>query len=45
MVGLQKVKREGNGEDEKIIKKRKLEREQLGKDGDDLFGPDIRASR
>jgi cyclin H len=45
MVGLQKVKREGNGEDEKIIKKRKLEREQLGKEGDDLFGPDIKASR
>ncbi|KAL3419472.1 cyclin ccl1 [Phlyctema vagabunda] len=42
LVGLQKAKREGDdGEDEKIIKKRKLEREKVAKEGDDIFGPSI----
>jgi cyclin H len=39
LVGLQRAKREGEGADEKVIKKRKLEREQSAKEGDDLFGP------
>jgi cyclin H len=39
LVGLQRAKREGDGEDEKIVKKRKLEREQSAKTGEDLFGP------
>jgi len=42
LVSLQKAKREGDGEDEKVVKKRKLEREQSAKEGEDLFGPDIR---
>ncbi|TVY83853.1 Cyclin CCL1 [Lachnellula suecica] len=43
LVGLQKAKREGDGEDEeKVVKKRKLEREQSAKEGEDLFGPSIK---
>lgn len=43
LVGLQKAKREGEeGNDEKIVKKRKLEREQSTKEGEDLFGPEIK---
>lgn len=42
LVSLQKAKREGDGVDEKIIKKRKLEREQSAKEGEDLFGPPIK---
>ena len=42
LVALQKVKREGDGvEDEKIIKKRKLEREKVAKEADELFGPGL----
>lgn len=41
LVSLQRAKREGDGEDEKIVKKRKLEREQSAKEGEDLFGPTI----
>jgi cyclin H len=42
LVSLQKAKREGEeGTDEKIVKKRKLEREKSSKEGDDLFGPAI----
>lgn len=44
LVGLQRAKREGEGEDEKIIKKRKMEREQSAKEGEDLFGPEIKRS-
>lgn len=38
------LKRDDNGEmvDEKVIKKRKLEREGLAKEGEDLFGPALR---
>ncbi|RDW60100.1 hypothetical protein BP5796_11706 [Coleophoma crateriformis] len=40
LVGLQRAKREGeDGEEEKAIKKRKLEREKSAREGDDLFGP------
>lgn len=43
LVGLQKAKREGDGgEDEKILKKRKLEREKSEKEGEDLFGPSLK---
>jgi len=43
LVRLQRVKREGDGEDdEKVIKKRRLEREKSAKEGDDLFGPEIK---
>lgn len=43
LVGLQKAKREGEaGLDEKVIKKRKLERERSAKEGEDLFGPEIK---
>jgi cyclin H len=44
LVGLQKAKREGEAIDEKVIKKRKLEREQSAKEGEDLFGPEIKKS-
>ncbi|KAG9234437.1 cyclin-like protein [Amylocarpus encephaloides] len=45
LVALQRVKREGDGKvDEKIIKKRKLEREQSAKEGEDLFGPSLKNS-
>ncbi|KAH8595817.1 cyclin-like protein [Bisporella sp. PMI_857] len=41
--GLQRAKREGeDGLDEKVIKKRKLEREQSAKEGEDLFGPKLK---
>ena len=43
LVGLQRAKREGDGEDDdKVIKKRKLEREKSAKEADDLFGPEIK---
>jgi cyclin H len=42
LLGLQKAKREGDGVDEKVIKKRKLEREQSAKEGEELFGPEIK---
>lgn len=43
LVALQKAKREGEaGNDERIIKKRKLEREKIAKEGEDLFGPEIK---
>lgn len=43
LVGLQKAKREGEeGDGERIIKKRKLEREKSAKEAEDLFGPEIR---
>lgn len=43
LVGLQKAKREGElVDEEKVIKKRKLEREMSAKETDDLFGPTIR---
>lgn len=42
LVALQRAKREGDGGDEKIIKKRKLEREKSAKVGEDLFGPEIK---
>jgi cyclin H len=42
LAGLQRAKREGEGEDEKVVKKRKLEREQSAKEGEDLFGPKIK---
>lgn len=42
LVALQKAKREGElTADDKIIKKRKLEREKSIKEGEDLFGPGI----
>jgi len=45
LVGLLRAKREGEGvADEKIVKKRKLEREQSAKEGEDLFGPAIKKS-
>lgn len=44
LVGLQRAKREGEGEDEKVIKKRKLEREQSAKEGENLFGPELKKS-
>lgn len=43
LVGLQKAKREGEGvDDEKIIKKRKMEREMVAREADELFGPEIK---
>lgn len=43
LVSLQKAKREGeDGLDEKVVKKRKMEREQSAKEADDLFGPSIK---
>lgn len=43
LVALQKAKREGDGEDEeKIVKKRKLERELSAKESDDMFGPALK---
>lgn len=42
LVALQRAKREGDGEDEKVVKKRKLERETSSKEADDLFGPAIK---
>ncbi|KAF4637100.1 hypothetical protein G7Y89_g1004 [Cudoniella acicularis] len=43
LVGLQRAKREGEeGLDEKVVKKRKLEREQSAKEGEDLFGPSLK---
>jgi cyclin H len=45
LVGLQRAKREGEeGSDEKIVKKRKLEREKSSKEGEDLFGPGLKDS-
>lgn len=45
LVGLQRAKREGDGtHDENITKKRKLERENLSKEADNLFGPAINLS-
>lgn len=42
LVGLQRAKREGDDvQDEKTVKKRKLEREQSAKEGEDLFGPGL----
>jgi cyclin H len=42
LVALQRVKREGaGGEDEKVIKKRKLERDKVAKEADELFGPGL----
>ncbi|TVY87815.1 Cyclin [Lachnellula willkommii] len=41
LVSLQRAKREGDGEDEKVVKKRKLERERSAKEGEDVFGPTI----
>jgi cyclin H len=43
MVGLQKAKREGEGgDDEKVVKKRKLEREKNAKEAEEFFGPEIK---
>jgi len=43
LVGLQRAKREGEDvDDEKIVKKRKLEREKSAREGEDLFGPAIK---
>jgi len=43
LVGLQRAKREGEDlEDEKIAKKRKMEREKSAKEGEELFGPKIK---
>ena len=43
LVGLQRAKREGEDvDDEKVVKKRKLEREKSAKEGEDLFGPAIK---
>jgi len=44
LVGLQRAKRDGDGPDEKVVKKRKMEREQSAKEGEDLFGPDLKNS-
>lgn len=42
LVGLSKAKREGLAdEDEKVVKKRKLERERADKSSDDPFGPSL----
>ncbi|KAL6713218.1 hypothetical protein ACLMJK_009339 [Lecanora helva] len=48
LIGINKAqKREGseNGLDEKVIKKRKMEREQQEKEAEDVFGPAIAAKR
>lgn len=43
LVALQQTKREGDGgADERIIKKRKLERENVAKEADELFGPGLK---
>jgi cyclin H len=43
LLALQRSKREGDGEDEeKIVKKRKLERENSAREAEDLFGPPIK---
>jgi cyclin H len=42
LVALQKAKREGDAGDERVTKKRKLERERNAKEGEDLFGPEIK---
>jgi cyclin H len=43
LVALQRIKREGNGtENEKVTKKRKLEREKVAKEAEDLFGPGLK---
>ncbi|KFZ02211.1 hypothetical protein V500_00364 [Pseudogymnoascus sp. VKM F-4518 (FW-2643)] len=40
LVGLRRAKRDGDGEEElRKAKKRKLEREKVQKEGEDLFGP------
>ncbi len=39
LVGLQRAKREGAGVDDKVIKKRKLEKEKFSREADDMFGP------
>lgn len=45
LVALQKAKREGDDRhDERVVKKRKLERQFLGKEGEDLFGLEIKKS-
>lgn len=45
LVALQKAKREGDaGADDRALKKRKLERQKSAKEGDDLFGPSLKAS-
>jgi cyclin H len=44
LAGLQRAKREGEGADEKVIKKRKLERELSAKEGEELFGPELKES-
>ncbi|KAG0646767.1 Cyclin CCL1 [Hyphodiscus hymeniophilus] len=44
LTALQRAKRAGAGEDEKIVKKRKLEREQSAKEGENLFGPALKRS-
>ncbi|KAG9240315.1 cyclin-like protein [Calycina marina] len=45
LVALQKSKREGDGGvDEKVIKKRKMEKEKFAKEGEDLFGPGLKGS-
>ena len=44
LAALQRAKREGEGKDDKIIKKRKLERQLSGKESDDLFGPELKKS-
>ncbi|CAG8949748.1 hypothetical protein HYFRA_00004069 [Hymenoscyphus fraxineus] len=43
LVALQQTKRGGdNANDEKILKKRKLEREKVAQEADDLFGPGLK---
>lgn len=42
LVGLQRAKREGGSVDEKVIKKRKMEREKVAKEGEELFGPNLK---
>ena len=44
LAALQRAKREGEGEDEKVIKKRRLERDQSAKEGENLFGPALTQS-
>ncbi|KAH8815567.1 cyclin-like protein [Xylogone sp. PMI_703] len=46
LVGLQKAKREGDAaaEEDRLAKKRKLERDTVMKEADDLFGPSIKKS-
>jgi cyclin H len=46
LVGLQRAKREGEDlEDEKIAKKRKMEREKSAKEGEELCGPEIKKEK